>query len=141
MVAIPDTKLKISSKSENLTLVEKMIDSVCSQFNINEDHYGNILIALTEAVNNAIYHGNKSDPDKMVEIVFQAKGADNIVFTVKDEGAGFNSTNLPDPTDPERIEQLNGRGVFLMRNLADKVEYFDGGRTVAMSFNLKAEKK
>jgi len=137
---MPDTKLKISSKTENLTLVEKMVDSICSQYKISEDHYGNILIALTEAVNNAIYHGNKSDSNKMVEIAFKAKGTDNITFIVKDEGTGFKYNELPDPTDPKNIEQPNGRGVFLMRNLADKVEFFDEGKTVAISFNLKTPK-
>jgi serine/threonine-protein kinase RsbW len=140
MVTAPDSKLKISSKTENLNLVEKMINNVCSQYSINEDNYGNILIALTEAVNNAIYHGNKSDPDKMVEIAFEPNGKNSFVFTVKDEGKGFEYNSLPDPTDPDRIDQPNGRGVFLMRNLADKVEFFDGGRTVAMSFNLKSDK-
>ena len=136
MVTVPDTKLKITSKTENISLVEKLIDDVCKHYKINEDHYGNILIALTEAVNNAINHGNKSDPAKSVEVAFQSHG-NTLVFTVKDEGKGFNPDALPDPTDPDRIAEPNGRGVFLMRNLADKVEFSDKGRMVAMSFNLK----
>lgn len=139
MVLAPDTKLKIASKTENISLVEKLIDDVCKHYKLNDDHYGNILIALTEAVNNAIHHGNKSDPSKMVEITFQSNGDVLLSFTVKDEGPGFKFDNLPDPTDPERISEPNGRGVFLMRNLADKVEFFDEGRTVTMSFNLKAK--
>ena len=139
MVLAPDSKLKIASQTENISLVEKLIDDVCKHYKINEDHYGNIWIALTEAVNNAIYHGNKSDPCKMVEVAFRSNADEVLTFTVKDEGKGFNPDNLPDPTDPEHIAEPTGRGVFLMRNLADKVEFFDEGRTVAMSFNVKAK--
>lgn len=128
-------RLKISSKSENVALVEKLINDVCDLFKISEDHYGNILVAITEAVNNAILHGNKSNPSKCIDITFQSN-KDSISFTVKDEGEGFDYKSLPDPTSPENIEKPHGRGVFLMRNLADKVEFADNGRTVSLDFKL-----
>lgn len=128
-------RLKIASKSENLALVEKLIDEVCESYNIGEDNYGNILIALTEAVNNAILHGNKGNPEKNVDISFDS-GNNWIRFVIKDEGPGFDYSHLPDPTAPENIEKPSGRGIFLMRNLADKVEFFDDGRTVSLNFQL-----
>lgn len=128
-------QLKIASKSENISLVEKLINDVCKNFKISEDHYGNILVALTEAVTNAIQHGNKYNPEKSIDILFDTK-KDAISFTVKDQGEGFDYNHLPDPTDPENIEKPNGRGVFLMRNLADKVEFFDHGRTVCLNFKI-----
>ena len=128
-------KLKIASKSENITLVEKLINDVCQNLKISEDHYGNILVALTEAVNNAIQHGNKYNPNKSIDILFDNK-KDAITFTVKDQGEGFDYDHLPDPTDPKNIEKPIGRGVFLMRNLADKVEFFDKGRTVCLDFKI-----
>ena len=115
-------KIRISSRTENIILVEKMIDGVCELFSINQDYYGNILVALTEAVNNAIYHGNKSNENKNIDITFKSSPT-QVSFIVKDEGAGFDFDNLPDPTNPENVENLNGRGVFLMRHLADKVSY------------------
>jgi serine/threonine-protein kinase RsbW len=133
MVLMEEQKLRIASRSENIILVEKLIEDVCEVYSVNEDYYGNILVALTEAVNNAIIHGNKCNPDKTIDIHFASK-EDHLTFTVKDQGEGFDFNNLPDPTDPENIEKPNGRGVFLMRNLADKVEYFDNGRTVALNF-------
>jgi len=127
--------LRISSKAENIVLVEKFVDEVCATFKVNEDCYGNILVALTEAVNNAILHGNKNNADKSVEISFKYS-PEQISFTVKDEGPGFDYDHLPDPTDPQNLEKLNGRGVFLMRNLADKVSFDDNGSTVILDFKL-----
>jgi serine/threonine-protein kinase RsbW len=137
MDIMEQTRLKIASKSENLALVEKLIDEVCETHNIGEDNYGNILIALTEAVNNAILHGNKGNPEKNVDISFDS-GDNWIQFVVKDEGPGFDFNQLPDPTAPENIEKPSGRGIFLMRNLADKVEFSDEGRTVSLNFDLSA---
>jgi serine/threonine-protein kinase RsbW len=127
--------LHISSKAENIVLVEKFVDEVCAIFKVNEDVYGNILVALTEAVNNAIQHGNQSNSNKNVDISFKYL-PEQISFTVKDEGTGFDYNNLPDPTDPQNIEKINGRGVFLMRNLADKISFDDNGSKVILDFKL-----
>ena len=81
-------KINFPSRSENLVLVEKLIDKVCEEFHVHEDHYGNILVAVTEAVNNAIYHGNKGNPEKHIKIGFES-GDHNIKFLVADEGEGF----------------------------------------------------
>ena len=135
MILIENESLRISSKTENIMLVEKFIDDVCANFKVSEDSYGNILVALTEAVNNAILHGNKSDSSKNVDISIKHSPT-KISFIIKDEGIGFDYANLPDPTDPVNIEKINGRGVFLMRNLADEVTFEDNGSTVVLGFNL-----
>ena len=86
-----------------------------------EELYGNILIALSEAVNNAIIHGNKNIVDKEALVV--ASFADGLLtFTVSDQGDGFNFLDLPDPTLPENIEKPQGRG-FLMNHLSDGVVF------------------
>jgi len=128
-------QLSFSSKSENLNLVEMLIDEVWVKNNVNDDYYRTILIAITEAVNNAIHHGNKSNPDKSVSVQYNSKG-DILFFTIEDEGAGFDFDNLPDPTDPKNIEKPHGRGVFLMKNLCDKIDFFDGGSKVKIEFNV-----
>ena len=137
MILTEHQKLSISSKSENIVLVEKMVEDVCELYNINEDNYGNILVALTEAVNNAIYHGNQADPKKLIDISFKSK-KNCVSFIIKDQGKGFNYDALPDPTDPEFIDKPNGRGVFLMRNLADKVDFEEQGSKVVLTFNVSA---
>ena len=135
MVLAENQKIRITSKAENIILVERMIEDVCDVFNISEDYYGNILVAITEAVNNAIYHGNQANPLKSIDIFFKSFN-DHVSFIVKDEGTGFNFNNLPDPTNPENIEKPNGRGVFLMRNLADKVSFEDNGSKVVLDFKV-----
>jgi serine/threonine-protein kinase RsbW len=129
-------RIDFPAKAENIGLAEKLIDEACARHGVHESLYGNILIALTEAVNNAIHHGNGLDPAKTVSLGYEVKD-DRIIFLVGDEGPGFDFGNLPDPTDPQNIEKPHGRGVFLMRALADNVEFADNGSTVALSFSLK----
>ena len=135
MIPTKQQTLKINSNTQHLRLVERLVEDVCDVFNVNEDSYGNILIAVTEAVNNAIYHGNKGNPEKHIKIGFES-GEKNIKFSVADEGKGFDYNSLPDPTDPINIDKPNGRGVFLMKNLADKVEFNNNGQEVLLTFNL-----
>jgi serine/threonine-protein kinase RsbW len=135
MVLSENQKISITSNVENIILVERLIEDVCDLFNIAEDYYGNILVAITEAVNNAIQHGNKSIPEKKISIFFKSF-PDRISFTIQDEGAGFNYEKLPDPTNPENIDKPNGRGVFLMRNLADRVSFEDNGSKVILDFKV-----
>ena len=135
MIPAKGEKLHITSSSDNIRLVERLVEDVCDVFNVNEDSYGNMLIAVTEAVNNAIYHGNQGNPEKQIKIGFES-GDKNIRFSVADEGAGFDYASLPDPTDPSNIDKPNGRGVFLMKNLADKVEFNNNGQEVLLTFNV-----
>lgn len=127
--------LNFESKADNIVIAEKLVDDVCREFSVNEDYYGNILIAVTEAVNNAINHGNRQNPDKLVHVDFSHKNS-GFCFTVKDEGDGFDFENLPDPTDPANLEKISGRGVFLMRHLADEVEFSEKGTKVEMVFKV-----
>ena len=100
---------------------------------ISQDNYGKILVSALEAVNNAILHGNHSNPEKFVEIEIEFTNKE-LKIRVKDEGTGFKPEEVPDPTIPENIEALNGRGVFLMSRLADKIKYSKKGNIVTMSF-------
>jgi serine/threonine-protein kinase RsbW len=130
-----EQKLKIASKTDSLHLVEKFVDNFSATCNIEHDVYGNLLIATLEAANNAITHGNKLNEDKQVEIVFTID-EDKILLTVKDEGTGFDYNNIPDPTSPENLENMSGRGVFLMTRLSDVIEFEDNGSFVRMTFFL-----
>lgn len=126
-------KLEIGSDVKYMLEVEGLIDEVCSSYELNEDHYGNILIAVTEAVNNAIVHGNLNDEDKKVTIEANKQDKE-VVFIISDEGKGFDYTNLPDPTAPENIEKPDGRGIFLMKNLSDEVSFDLNGSKVSITF-------
>lgn len=126
--------ISFPSDLKNIALAESLIDDICQRHHISEDYYGNIIIAVTEAVNNAIQHGNKEDASKLVFLTVK-ENETAFVFEVKDQGNGFDYEKLPDPTAPENIEKESGRGVFLMKALADEVEFEDMGRTVVLTFN------
>ena len=135
MVAQIDKKIQITSKPENLNIVEKLIENIKEEYKLGEDSYGNILVAVSEAVNNAILHGNKANPEKKVDIGYQCND-NKISFIVTDEGEGFNHYNLPDPTAAENIEKPSGRGVFLMKHLSDHIIFSNNGRTVELYFKI-----
>ncbi len=127
-------RIRIESKLTNLRIVENTVDEITGELGISYNNYGKILITLLEAVNNAIIHGNKSLEDKFVDITIEFKKK-NLKIKVKDEGEGFSPDEVPDPTIPENIEEVNGRGVFIMSRLADEIKYNKKGNTVTMVFN------
>ena len=126
-------KIRIESKVGSLRIVENAIDEATTVIGISQDNYGKILVSAMEAVNNDILHGNHSNPEKMVDIEIGYK-AKELKITVTDEGSGFRPELVPDPTTPENIEALNGRGIYLMSHLADKIEYNKNGNSVTMIF-------
>ena len=127
-------KLSVPSELSILSIVESLIDRVCGSLGVHEDAYGNILIAVTEAVNNAVIHGNQFSLQKDIDVEVLDVD-DRLCFSIKDKGNGFDFENLPDPTAPENIEKENGRGIFLIKNLADDLIFDEGGRVVNIFFN------
>lgn len=128
-------QLTIDSKVENICYVEKIIDEISDEIKISSDIYGKILIATIEAVNNSIVHGNKLDHSKkvMIEIYYEKP---NLHISISDQGCGFDFSNVPDPTTPENIENISGRGVFLMKKLADNLIFNDAGTQVELIFKI-----
>lgn len=127
-------RLVIPSDLSNVSLVESLIDKVCADLHIQEDLYGNVLIAVTEAVNNAIIHGNTFNVNKSVTVEV-IQDDESFTFRIIDEGAGFDYMNLPDPTSPENIEKENGRGIFLIQNLSDSLDFEESGKVAVISFD------
>jgi serine/threonine-protein kinase RsbW len=127
--------ISILSKLENICHVEKLVDEISEECNLSSDLYGKVLIATIEAVNNSIVHGNKFDASKSVDVSVQITDS-SIHIYVKDQGPGFKFEEVPDPTKPENIENISGRGVFLMRNLADDIKFQHNGSHVELIFKL-----
>ncbi|MBL3654539.1 ATP-binding protein [Fulvivirga sediminis] len=128
-------KIQIPSLSENIRMIESFIDNAKEKFKLDDDIYGNIMIAVTEAVNNAIKHGNQQDKSKNVALSLSLQ--DSLIrFTIEDEGPGFDYHNLPDPTSPENLEKPGGRGIFLMKHLSDEVTFKDDGKVVELNFYI-----
>lgn len=127
--------LTLTSNPKNVSRVEPFIETVIKKYSISPDLYGNILISVTEAVTNAILHGNQGDESKNVCIKCRKK-RNHLAIQISDEGRGFDYDNLPDPTSPENLLKIGGRGVFLMKQLSDNVEFIDNGRVVEIQFAL-----
>lgn len=129
--------IQIPSISENIRIIESFIDNAKEKYHLDDDIYGNIMIAVTEAVNNAIKHGNKDNSTKNVTLSLTLEDG-LIKFKVQDEGDGFNFHKLPDPTAPENISKPGGRGIFLMKHLSDEVDFKENGKVVELSFYMNA---
>ena len=127
--------VKIASIQENLREVEKLVDDFKEIEKIDEGLYGKVLVATIEAANNAIVHGNKLDPEKTVKIEI-TRGINGIEIYVEDQGNGFDYMRVPDPTAPENIENIHGRGVFLMKQLSDEVNFYKNGTKVQILFKM-----
>jgi len=126
-------RIQIPSIMENIRIVESFIDNTKDVYDINDDIYGNIMISVTEAVNNAIKHGNKEVPEKKVSLALSFR-ENAVSFVIEDQGEGFDYTKLEDPTAPENIDKPGGRGIFLMKHLADEVHFTNNARTVELIF-------
>ena len=127
--------VKIPSIKENVSVVESFIENVGEKIRIEETIYGNVLVSVTEAVNNAIVHGNKEDKNKKVRLGLK-QNKKSVRFIVEVEGMGFDHNTLPDPTNPKNLEKVKGRGIFLIKSLSDKTTFKQGGRVVEMLFKL-----
>jgi serine/threonine-protein kinase RsbW len=133
---LPRFEIQIPSNPESIAIVDNLVEQLNDEINLGEEMLGNMLVSLTEAVNNAIVHGNKSDEKKMVDLKMELQ-KDTLQFTVHDQGIGFDYEHIPDPTSQENLEKITGRGIFIIRHLADEVKFSDNGATVEILFKLK----
>jgi serine/threonine-protein kinase RsbW len=127
--------LQLPSTRESITILENLIEEIADKFQISEDTFANMMTCLNEVVTNAIIHGNKSDPAKKVIINAEVDNK-RAVWTITDEGDGFDYVHLADPTAPENLENLTGRGVFIIKHLADQCVFNAKGNEVELLFKI-----
>lgn len=125
----------LESKPDAISKLDSFVRDMVLQHKLDETLHADILITLTEAVNNAIIHGNKNDGRKSVTIQIQ-KQEDGLHIFVEDQGHGFDPNCLQDPTDPANIGKCGGRGVFLIKEICHSVHFHNNGATVEMCFEL-----
>ena len=126
-------ELKLPSSASAIPMLHAFIERVIDENPRFSDLFGNVLMALTEAVNNSIEHGNRADESKQVTINLREE-PDLLEFSISDEGEGFSMDRVTDPTLPENIEKTSGRGIFIIRRFADSVQYLRNGATVVLTF-------
>ena len=127
--------LQLPSKPESITLLENLIEQIADKHNVSEDTFANMMTCLNEIAINAIVHGNKLDESKKV-IVNAEVDPKRVVWTITDEGEGFDFDHLPDPTAVENLENLTGRGVYIVKQLADQCVFNAKGNEVELHFKI-----
>lgn len=117
--------------------IDQLIDAISTELDrmkLQNETFFKLILA--ESFTNHLSHGNRYDPRKVISVSYGMNCDGDFEVISSDQGEGFDHDNIPDPRSEERIHEEGGRGVFLIRQLSDKVEYRDGGRTLHIVINL-----
>jgi serine/threonine-protein kinase RsbW len=130
-------KLVLDSKFEEMERLEPFINELKQWADFDDEDAGRIMLALSEAVNNAIIHGNNQNPGKQV-IILSTFDEENrtLAISVEDEGEGFDPEEIPDPLKEENLLNEGGRGVYLIKQYADELQFSEGGSVATITFQL-----
>jgi serine/threonine-protein kinase RsbW len=113
--------LSIPSSSDQLEVVDQIVEAMAADMGFDKDAIADLGICVTEAVMNAIEHAHRDRPELMIDIEIECY-SDKMKIIVRDHGPGFDVTSVPDPTTPDNVLNLGGRGIMLMRAMMDEVE-------------------
>jgi serine/threonine-protein kinase RsbW len=127
-------ELILGSTMSEINKLERFIEDLSDEYNINNTYFGNILVAVTEAVENAISHGNRGELGKTVKVTFRSEEK-GLLFTVEDQGEGFDHESFI-RNEPEAGD--DGRGIAMISRLADKVLWTKGGRRIEFEFHIRS---
>lgn len=128
-------ELKLASSLENLHQVEQFVEEISDEYHLNDNYFSNIMIAVTEAVRNAIIHGNRKDTSKYVHVLVESK-AKGLVFTIVDQGEGFGFKRYSDLEKLLIDEEIEGRGIMIIHSVSDEVKFSNKGRVVEILFRV-----
>jgi len=135
-----NNQLRVPSNLDYLAEVDKFVEKKLKKAGLTKSQLADIAISVTEAVTNAMLHGNKKDPHKEVTVDVEVKPTE-VVIIIQDQGNGFDPEKIPNPTEGDLIK-VAGRGVFIYKALMDKVEFFvkpHHGTTIKMIKEIKPE--
>jgi serine/threonine-protein kinase RsbW len=128
-------ELILKSSLDSLADLEQFVDNITEKAGLDEDTASRFQLVMSESCTNAIMHGNKMDESKKVFI--KTLISDNkIVVTIEDQGDGFNPDSVPDPLATDNLLKTSGRGVYLIRQYADNVDYSPKGNVLTFSINF-----
>jgi len=128
----------ISSDKKNIETLRVAFGEVFFEYGIDSRHFNRVFLATSEAVCNSIVHGNQFDSNKKVYVDIFFSSSILEIF-VKDEGSGFRYFDIKDPTLNENIKQESGRGIFVMKKVADEVIFEQSGNMVLIKFDFRDE--
>lgn len=130
-------KLVLDSTFAEMNRLEPFIQELKEWAQFGDDDFNRIMLAVSEAVNNAITHGNDENPDKQVTIKTTLNRSDQLLrISIEDEGDGFDPEAIPNPLKEENLLEEGGRGVFLIKQYADDLQFTKNGTKATISFRL-----
>lgn len=141
MKGLANREIKLKSSLKNFHLIEQFVDEISDFYHINNTYYGNILVAISEAFENAVVHGNQGDESRSITLKFQNEpyGFD---FILTDEGKGFNYKKLPETNAFfDKKKKKENKGFFLIRMLTDGIEFNDSGNEIKLIFKISSINK
>ncbi len=121
---------------ETISKVERVIDELDSKYDFGKDKYGKICLAVIEAAENCIIHGNKLDPESYLKLSYEMGDRGELGFVIGDQGSGFDHLEVNDPTTYRMKVMEKGRGIFIMKILADEIIFNNSGNEVELKFKL-----
>lgn len=130
--------LVLESKRSEVFKIESLLLELNNSFELEMEKFINFQIAVSEALVNAIVHGNEENPEKHVYVDIECNNK-KMQVKIRDEGKGFDISELPDPTNKENILKESGRGIYIIRTLVDEFDCSSGGAGTVMI--LKVFKK
>ncbi|MCS6789647.1 MAG: ATP-binding protein [Bacteroidia bacterium] len=131
-------EIRLMSHLDEIARIEGHLSAWAREMGLQAEKISLFIVAVTEAISNAILHGNRQSPQKEVRVRLSYSNLPPaLAVEVQDEGEGFNPESIPDPTHQDNLLKEGGRGIFLMRNIADNVEFLEGGRCVRLLFFRK----
>ncbi len=141
MNGLGNKEIKLKSSLKNFHLIEQFVDEISDFYHINNTYYGNILVAIYEAFENAINHGNQDDESRTITVRFQNEpyGFD---FIITDEGKGFNYKKIPEVDNYfDKNKKKESKGFFLIRTLTDGIEFNEKGNEIKLIFKISSINK
>lgn len=128
-------KYKFPASKETVSKIERLIDEIHQKYDIGNEKYGKISLAVIEAVENGIIHGNKLDPKSYLQLSYRINDRE-VGFVIRDQGAGFDHSAVEDPTAIKMKVKEKGRGIYIMKILADEISFNNIGNEVELKFKL-----
>lgn len=127
--------LTIKSDKKELNKVDKFLSRIFVKNNLPFSRYNRVLLCVSEAVVNSIEHGNRNDLDKQVSIGIDCK-KEKIFLEIRDQGEGFDYTNIEDPTKRKNVKKEFGRGIHIIKNFCEEMEFNERGNCVYLKIDV-----
>lgn len=129
-------ELSIQSSYDALDEAVALVEEASGRMGLGEDDETDLMISIMEALNNAIQHGNQGDETKQVHLKLESS-PEEIIIWVRDEGAGFDLASVPDPTDPDNLMNVSGRGILMMKSFMDEVDFSPGSKGLVVKMTKR----